>query len=788
MTDKQYVKEAAVEYFKDEITANVWYDKYCLKKGGVPIELSPEDTISRLAREIHRIESNYPHARSYKDIYSLMAGYGKFVLAGSPLFGIGNTETLSTLGNCFVVDSPVDSYGGIFRTDQELAQIMKRRGGVGVDLSSLRPKRSPVNNAAATSTGAVSFMDRYSNTTREVAQEGRRGALMLTMNVDHPDIEQFVVAKDDLRKVTGANISVKVTDDFMNAVMRDEMHDLVFNNVKYGEIRAQLLWRKLIHQAWKNAEPGLLFWDRIIENSPADCYFDFQTITTNPCSELPLCAYDSCRIASINVFKYVKEPLTPQADFDFNQLFEDSMLAQRIMDDVIDLEAEKILGIMDKIVKDPESPDIKQVELDLWQKILHKLMLGRRTGLGQMGVADAGIALGYKYASPEFNDWAEKVAQEIASGSYSSSMVMARERGAFPAFNRDLEQSNPYIKRVLEWVDMKYATDYFAYGRRNIANLTIAPTGSISMLAGVSSGIEPPFALSYTRKRKVTEDHPTKTYKDEVGNWWEIYDVVHPGYKKAEGTRFAQIYEDSVAHKIKSEDKLRLQAQVQPWVDHSISVTYNLPSTATEAEVSELYFNAWGLGLKGLTIYRDGSREGVLTIGKKEKEVFAQNNSPKRPRSLACNIHHVKSKGLDWTVCVGMLGDKPYEVFAMQKAVNKTKETGEIVKQTKGRYDLKIDGDGVLENMTEGCPAEENLLTRMISTSLRHGADMKFIVEQLDKSTGDITSFGKAIARTLRKYLPAEMKVSGQCPECGSTLIYHGGCAQCNECGWGKCN
>ena len=784
MINIEGVKRNAVEYFGDELTANVWFDKYCMKDAHEIYETYPEDTIVRLSKEVSRIENAYPNPMSYDEIYNLMSGYEKFVLAGSPLFGIGNNHTLSTLGNCFVVDSPVDSYGGILKTDQEIAQIMKRRGGVGLDISSLRPKRSPVSNAANTSTGAVSFMHRYSETTREVAQEGRRGALMLSIGIKHPDSPHFIMAKDDLTKITGANISVRVSDEFMEAVEKDGMFEFEFEGKSYGSVKAILLWHKLIHQAWKNAEPGILFWDRITQNSPADCYPGFKTISTNPCSELPLCAYDSCRISAINIYAYVMYPFSDKASFDYNQLAVDAKKAQRIMDDVIDLEAEKIEAIIAKVSNDPEPLSVRATELELWSKIQEKLLTGRRTGLGQMGLADAGAALGLKYGSSEFIEWAEEVNRTIALASYVSSIEMAEERGAFPVYDRSLEVDNPYIQNILKGLSRDYIAKYFMYGRRNIANLTIAPTGSISMLAGVSSGIEPVFALSYSRKRKVTEDNPNKSYRDKQGDWWETYEVLHPQYALTK----SKAYEGATAHEINPETKLLLQSVIQPWIDHSISITYNLPESATESEVSALYFSAWAMGLKGLTIYRDGCRDGILSTHKKVE--FIQHDAPKRPKSLKCNIHNVKSKGIDWTVSIGLLEDKPYEVFAAEhtKLAGKGIMSGYMIKQSKGRYDLLVDGDGKFDNITSECPDEQNLLTRMISTSLRHGADMKFIVDQLDKSTGDITSFGKAISRVLKRYIPEGSKASSLCDKCGSVLVYEGGCAICKECGDSKCS
>lgn len=791
--DKKEVLDEAIRYFDgDELAANVWLDKYCLKDKDKFIETSPADTIVRLATELYRIELTYPNPVSFETIYNLMNNYKKFVLGGSPLFGVGNDTTLSTLGSCFVIESPSDSYGGILKADQELAQLMKRRGGVGMDISSLRPKRSFVNNAASTSTGAVSFMHRFSNTTREVAQEGRRGALMISMNIDHPDIEEFITVKDDLTKVTGANISVKVTDEFMKAVEGGDY----FTKESFGgqflkAIEARNLWNKLIHQAWKSAEPGILFWDRIIENSPADCYKDFQTISTNPCSELPLCAYDSCRLSAINIYEYVKNPFTTTATFDYDLLARDTQICQRLMDDLIDLESEKIIKIINKIIKDPEDFDTKRVELELWKKIHAKLLNGRRTGLGQMGLADAGAALGLKYGSPEFIKFAEEVSKIMATNSYTSSIIMAKERGCFPDWDSLTEVKNPFINRIGDLLNKDILELYYFTGRRNIANLTIAPTGSISILSQCSSGIEPVFALSYKRKRKVTEDNPKKSIQDKTGDWWEEYNVLHKPFEKycLEDYFEETPYFQATAHDIDPYTKLELQSKIQPWIDHSISVTYNLPETVTEKEVSDLYINAWKLGLKGMTVYREGCRDGVLTTNKKKSE-FVQHDAPKRPKVLPHDVYSIISKGHHWMVSVGMLENKPYEVFAFNNVeITGNKFIGEMTKLTKGRYDLNIPSENrIFPNITNGCSDEENLLTRMISTSLRHGADIKFVTEQLNKSTGDITSFGKGIARVLRKYLPEGIKSDSLCPNCGTPLIYEGGCYICRECGTSKCS
>jgi len=1113
---KSEVEKVALEYFKDSLVANVWMDKYALKVDDTNfIELSPDDTIKRLTSELSRIENKYPNPISYDTIYDLLKNYGKFVFGGSSLFGIGNYLTLSSLGNCFVIDSPYDSYGGIFKTDQELAQLMKRRGGVGVDISTLRSKGAKVLNAANASTGAVSFANRYSNTTREVAQDGRRGALMLSMDIDHKDVGDFISCKDDLTKVTGANISVKVNDNFMHFLTDQTLQDTkTYINVKR-------VWDKLIHQAWKSAEPGVLFWDKIISESPADCYEGFKTVSTNPCTsgdtliltehgykqisscisknvsvwngsefskvrpqitgqtnqwyiitfsdgselkctpyhkfylknyndeilasqlvigdklqkfifpiipdnnkfckdlytygffcgdgtikrgeatidlygekkllldllnyrryrkekdgvswklylgtkwdkkfvpdstfsltskltylaglldsdgslnspdgslnissidrdfllnikyllntigttgtvslmkksgkklmpnghgsnsfyncknsyriiinatnvkklidiglkthrvklianpnrnasrfitvtniellnvnneltycfnepikhrgifngiltgqcgELPLCPYDSCRLGSINLYTYVVNPFTDNAGFDLVQLGEDTQKIQRLMDDLIDLESEKIIAILDKIEKDPEPIEVKQPELDLWTKIHNKLLLGRRTGLGLMGLADAGAALGLKYGESAFIGLSEEIAKTIALNSYKSSIIMAHERGAFPIWSGIKEMNNPFLSRILEKLrNTEFEYLYSEYGRRNIANLTIAPTGSISMLAGVSSGIEPVFALSYNRKRKVNVDNPNKSSQDKQGDWWETYEVLHSkyiewynkyGYAVDEGESIKELSEKSpyykaTAHDIDPHTKIKLQSVIQSWIDHSISVTYNLPSEVTEEQVSSLYMEAWKLGLKGFTVYRDDCREGILTTDKSTR--FNQYDAPKRPKDLACDVYNIMAKGRPWKVFIGIMEGLPYEVFAVNGKIDKVLiEHGVLRKVIGGRYDLlSLTGETIVEDITHNMTQEEEAFTRIISWALRHGAKLQFGVEQLNKAEGDITSFAKAIARTFKKYIKDGSIIRGDaCPTCSMALVTTEGCAVCHNCGYSKC-
>jgi len=838
MYKKSEVELVANEYFKNELAASVWVSKYALKTDEDNfIELSPDDTIVRLTKEIVRIENNYRNPTDYDTVYNLLKGYNKFVLGGSCLFGIGNNLTYSTLGNCFTLPPVTDSYGGIMKADQEQVQLMKRRGGVGFDISLIRPKDSKVSNAASTSTGILPFMERFSNSTREVAQEGRRGALILTISINHPEIERFILAKDDLTKITGANISVRITDKFMKAVEEDKEFPLSFSITSTGfvhgsirMVRAKELWNKLIHQSWKNAEPGLLFWDRIIEESPADCYPGFITAGVNPCSELPLCAYDSCRLSAMNLYAYVVNPFTPKAKFDFESFSRDVSLAQRIMDDIVDLEHEKIHRIIDKILSDPEPKETKSIELNLWNEIHDKLMIGRRTGLGLMGLADAGAALGLRYGDDKFISFATEVVKTQALYSYMSSIDLAEDRGAFILFDSFKEKNNPFIKRILANLSMEYLKKYDKVGRRNIANLTIAPTGTISILAGVSNGIEPVYALQYTRNRKVSADNPNKKFQDKQGDWWEEYEIHHPKFKSwmlvtgtpglaligdfsknnkyvdtfsltyngetvnnptFEEAKKLSPYNKSTAYEIDNLAKVRMQGAVQVWIDHGISVTYNLPKTATEQDVNDLYLQAWKSGCKGITVYRDGCRQGVLTTRLSHKPGnFSQYDAVKRPKDLICDIYNIMAKGKSWKIFVGLLDNIPYEIFAIEGDGKITLEQGILRKVHRGRYDLLTTSEDVIvENITELMSYEEEALTRTISWALRHGAKLEFGVDQLNKSKGDITSFSKAIARTLKRYTNYGYGNLGgdNCPNCNNILISEGGCLQCTQCGFSKC-
>lgn len=761
-----------LEYFNnDKLAADVWYNKYRCEG-----EVTPKDMFKRLASEINRIENKYPNPLNYDKIYNLFDKFNYIILGGSNLFGIGNNKSLSSLGNCFVISNPNDSYGSILKTDEEQVQIMKRRGGVGHDISHLRPKGTIVSNAAKTSTGAVSFMHRYSNSTNEVAQEGRRGALMLTMNVTHPDIMDFIKSKDDLTKITGANISVKVTDEFMNELFKEKPEVVE-------------IWNSIIHQAWKSAEPGVLFWDTIIKESPADCYADygFKTISTNPCGELPLCPYDSCRLLSINLMGVVRNPFTKGAYLDYDTLHKVAVDAQRIADDIVDLEEEKIDAIINKIENDKEN-DSNSVELELWHKIKNKLLQGRRTGVGITSLGDTFAALGVRYASDESIQIAEKIMKTIAVGSYTSSIKLARERGCFPIWKLDSERKNPFIQRILIEIGIPSETysDYVKWGRRNIANLTIAPNGTLAILAQSTSGVEPVFALSYQRRRKT-----------ETGS--ESYIVYHPGFERwmkyweneiancrGDGSN-ATPYDKSTAHEIDPVQKVKMIGAMQKWIDHSISNTTNLHKDITEEEVSSIYKKAWESGCKGVTIYRDGSRDGVLTIS--EQDHFKQYHAPKRPKTLDCDLHSTKIKGNTYNVFVGILENKPYEVFAINGGNEITKgDSGKLTKVKSGEY-VYNDSKNKDLKITENLSDEQAAITRLTSTALRHGAEIKFIVEQLNKTEGDLTSFSKAMARTLKKYIKDwdAIQTNSNCPECNNVLTFEGGCYICKECGYSKC-
>lgn len=796
------VKKKTLEYFGgDDLSTNVWIDKYCLKNlNGEFMENSPLMMYKRLADEFSRIEEKYPNPINYNEIRRLLEE--QIILpGGSLLFGIGNNYSISSLGNCFVIGNNSDSYGGICQTDQEQAQLMKRRAGVGHDISHLRPANSKVTNAAGTSTGAPSFMHRFSNTTREVAQNGRRGALMLTMDIKHPDIEEFITSKDDLTKVTGANISVKVNDKFMRGASQD-----------LGD-RNMIMWRKLIHQAWKSAEPGVLFWDTITRESPADCYENFKSISTNPCGEIPLCTYDSCRLLSINLTKFVDNPFTKEASFNWERFKHVVYIAQKLMDDVVDLEEEKINAILKKIENDPEEDYIKLVEKQLWLKIKTKLLDGRRTGLSGIGLADALAMCNISYGSNLGITTAESIYKQLAISAYKSSIDMAKERGAFLLWNLPAEDENPFINRIIDNIEHSYKGDYLNYGRRNIALLTIPPSGTISLLAKISSGIEPVYQLTYKRRRKVNPEHPNISFVDKNGDCWEEYIVLHPKFEEWNKIKAKELgidtsqeewealvehvfnnpYYKSTAYELNPIDRVKMQAAIQKWVDHSISSTINLPKEATKEDVSNIYIEAWKQGCKGITVYRDGSRDGVLTaVDDKPDITFKTNNAPKRPKVLLGDLYTPTVHGKDYIVVVGLYDGKPYEVFACKNNWNiKGHYSCNIIKKARGKYDVDVKDVMLIEDITSDMSQIEESTTRLVSTSLRHGASIEFLVEQLLKARGNgFQDFSKVIARKLKHYIKDETIVTGAtCDNCGSSnLVYEGGCSTCKDCGSSKCS
>lgn len=855
------LREQGLLYFKGDILAtNVWINKYALKtKRGDYKELTPDETIKRLAAEIERAEAKYPNPLSHRQIYEMLKGFKYFIFGGSILFGLGNDEQVSSLGNCFFIDNGSDSYGGIFQTEESMVQLMKRRGGVGITLEHLRPETSLVNNAAKTSTGAVSFMDRFSNGTREVAQDGRRGALMITMHVDHPDIMKFIMKKDDLTKVTGANISVKVTDKFMEAVERDEDYYLCWpvkdkkpeikENLPYNSlhiledgshvrrVRAKEIWDSIVKQAHKNAEPGVLFWDNVVKESPADSYshLGFTTKGTNPCGEVPLSPYDSCRLGSINLYPLVDDPFTPDARFNFQKLAKHARIAQRFMDDIVELEEEKVINIIAKINSDPEDTEIKRNELRTWERVLEVLRKGRRTGVGELGLGDALAALGIRFGTPEATKLAEEIQKCIAIHSYKESINLAKERGAFPIWNPDLESPNPFIRRVIvDNFDNKEYKEYVDSGRRNIANISIAPTGSLAILAQTTSGIEPVFKVYYHRRRKVNpgEKDVKISLVDQNGDSWEEYNVIHypfidwyiqhrketfkdlieRGEELPEDLSFEAVSKElkalpveildelvkgspwggSESHNIDYIEKIKMQGAIQRWVDHSISVTHNLPADISIDEVNKIYFQAWKAGCKGLTIYREGSRTGVLISNKEKKEnEFKESTAPKRPAILESDYYVAKAKGKEFAVIVGKWPgtEKPFEVFAFENPPASKNTKGKTVKIKKGHYKF-INGEFEIDNLQLSAErVEERMLTLTASMLLRHGAPIKHVNNVIQKIDDNISSFSTVVRRYLSRYIPEEKLDGEACPHCGDKLIMQDGCVKCvnPECGYSKC-
>lgn len=843
MSDKIYtyddVYAATLKYFKgDELASRVWASKYALKDSdGNFYELTPDDMHHRIASEIARIESKYPNPMSESTVFELLKDFKYIVPQGSPMAGIGNTRQVGSLSNCFVIglDGHPDSYGGIIRIDEEQVQLMKRRGGVGHDLSHIRPKGSAVKNSALTSTGLVPFMERYSNSTREVAQDGRRGALMMSVSMRHPDAEDFIDAKMTEGKVTGANVSVKIDDDFMECATENRVYKAQFpvdsdTPKVIKEIDANALWKKIVHNAWKSAEPGILFWDTIKRESVPDCYADlgFETVSTNPCGEIPLCPYDSCRLVAINLYSYVNNPFTDKAEFDFEKFADHVGKAQRIMDDIIDLEMEKIDAIISKIESDPETDEVKSTELNLWKKIRAKTLAGRRTGCGTTGEGDMLAALGLRYGTPEATEFSVKVHRALALAYYRASVIMAEERGAFDVYDAEREKNNPYILRIKD-ADPELYERMTKSGRRNIACLTIAPTGTTSIMTQTSSGIEPVFMPVYKRKRKVNPGDPEAKidFIDEVGDAFEEYIVYH--HKFLEWMRINNIeikhnltpeeIHDLVArspyYKATSNDvdwleKVRMQGAVQKWVDHSISVTINLPADVSEELVNNLYVEAWKAGCKGCTVYRDGSRNNVLESVKTKQNVESLIASPthisKRPTELDADVVRFQNNKEKWIAFVGLVNNKPYEIFTgladdedgifCPKSVNKGKIIKTIDEKGNKRYDFQfINKRGyktTIEGLSEKFNPEFWNYAKLISGVLRYGMPIDQVLKLvggLELDSTNINTWKMGVERALKKYLTNGTVATGQkCPNCGAeTLIYQEGCLICTTCGTSKC-
>jgi len=832
--------EATLKYFGgDELAARVWVTKYALKDSfGNIFEQTPDDMHHRIASEIARIEQKYPNPMQEDDIFRMLEHFKYIVPQGSPMAGIGNNYQVSSLSNCFVIglDKHPDSYGGIIKIDEEQVQLMKRRGGVGHDLSHIRPKGSPVKNSALTSTGLVPFMERYSNSTREVAQDGRRGALMLSVSIKHPDSESFIDAKMETGKVTGANVSVRIDDAFMQAAIDDTKYTQTYpikdsDPIYTQEIDARKLWNKIIHNAWKSAEPGILFWDTIQRESLPDCYADlgFETVSTNPCGEIPLCPYDSCRLVAINLFSFVEAPFTPEARFDFDKLRKVVAVTQRVMDDIIDLEMEKIDKIMDKIKSDPETGEVKQTELHLWEKIRERTLQGRRTGCGTTAEGDMLAALGYRYGTPEATTFSTEVHKQLALAYYHASVATAKERGAFPVFDAKREENNPFMLRMKE-ADPELYTEMRKYGRRNIACLTIAPTGTTSIMTQTTSGIEPVYLPVYKRRRKVNPGDPEVTvdFIDEVGDAFEEYIVYHPKFiewmkvngievkKNMSADEVEELVKKSPYYKATSNDvdwleKVRMQGSVQKWVDHSISVTINLPSDVSEELVGQLYIEAWRAGCKGCTVYRDGSRNNVLEAVKKTDKKPELIHTPtsevlKRPIELEADVVRFQNNKEKWIAFVGLVDGRPYEIFTGLADDEdgifcpKSVTHGKIIKvfDADGRkhYDFQfVNKRGyktTIEGLSEKFKPEFWNYAKLISGVLRYGMPIDQVlklVSGLELDNSSINTWKNGVERALKKYIPnGEQAIGQKCPHCGAeTLIYQEGCLICTSCGTSKC-
>lgn len=840
---KKYTHEeatkASVEYFNgDTLAANVWINKYALKDSeGNLYESNPEQMHRRLAKEIVRIENKYKNPLTEDEIFEVLDHFKYIIPAGSPMAGIGNDNQISSLSNCFVIgnDGESDSYGGIMKIDQEQVQLMKRRGGVGHDLTHIRPAGSPVKNTALTSTGVVPFMERYSNSTREVAQDGRRGALMLSVGIKHPDAERFIDAKMEQGKVTGANVSVKIDDEFMQAIRDDKSYVQQFpvkseNPWVKKEINPKDLWNKIVHNAWSSAEPGILFWDTVIKESIPDCYADygFKTVSTNPCGEIPLCPYDSCRLLAINLYSYVENPFTKDAYFNGDLFTKHTHIAQRMMDDIIDLEIEKVDAILAKINADPEDDEVKMVERRLWEKIREKSIQGRRTGIGITAEGDMLAALGLRYGSEDAITFSTEVHKLLAIEVYHSSVELAEQRGSFPLYSSDREKDNPFINRIKENAPKVYEK-MTKFGRRNIASLTIAPTGSISICTQTTSGIEPVFMVSYKRRRKVNpnDKNVVVSFVDEVGDAWEEYLVFHPkfetwlgvnGYdinevKSLNDEELNKIIEQSPYYQSSSADidwvsKVKMQGDIQKWVDHSISVTVNIPESASEELVSQIYQKAWESGCKGMTIYRDGSRSGVLVSNDKKedagKDDFMETKAPPRPKVIEADVIRFQNNYEKWVAVIGKINGKPYEVFtgkAEDFYLPPYVETGWVIKiKNKGertRYDFQFeDKQGykiIVPALSRSFEQEFWNYAKLISGVLRHGMPLTYVIDlisNLNFPEDNINTWRNGVVRSLKRYVPDGTEAADTiCPSCGEgSVVYEDGCLICKSCGHSKCS
>lgn len=814
-------KEASIAYFNgDELAADVFVKKYALKNNeGEILEKTPDDLHRRAARELARIEAKHPNPMSEESIYEDLKGFKNIVLQGSPMSAIGNPFQMQTLANCYVIESPVDSYGGILKSDEELVQLAKRRGGIGFDISPIRPQGLATMNAAQTTDGIGVFMERFSNSCREVAQKGRRGALLLSISCHHPEIMTFINIKRDLKKVTGANISIRWTDEFLNAVKNDTEVELRWPVESKTpsiskKVSAKEVWGAFIDAAHASAEPGALFWDTALTRTPSDAYasLGFQSSSTNPCGEIILSANDSCRLIALNTLSFVDNPFTSKARFNSSKFIQVVMRAQRMMDDIVSLDIEAIQAILKKIDRDPESDEVKFRERKLWERTLAAAEKGRRTGLGITALGDTLAALGIKYGSKESIEMTEAIYRDLAVGAYTSSVNLAKERGAFPIWDAKLEENHPFLNQIFAQ-DAQLAADHARYGRRNIALTTTAPTGSVSIMTQTSSGIEPVFMTHYMRRRKINpEDRGVKVdFVDQTGDTWQEYVVYHHGVEtwmaiSGEKDLAKSPYAGATANEIDWEASVDLQAVAQKWVCHAISKTCNLPATATKEMVDKVYMRAWQKGCKGFTIYRDGCRSGVMVSTEekdKKKDVDGRPteitpvHAPRRPNELECEIHQATVRGSKWTVFVGMLGGKPYEVFAGMSdklSLPAKYKKGKIVKAKQGCYNLHVDiGDDeqlVVKDLIAQFDSQESAwATRLLSMSLRHGVDVSFTVEQLNKD-GGITDVNKALARVLKKYIPEGMQVktNATCAGCGGkNLVYLEGCLTCKDCGSSKC-